>query len=56
MHRSLRWAINDLRKLFELDSARREKYLLDANHSFIRKRKLPFAQTALLILSLLKKV
>ncbi len=56
MHRSLRWAISDLRKVLQLDAAARQKYLLAPERSFTRHRKLPFAQTALLILSLLKKV
>lgn len=55
MYKSLRWALNDLRKLLQLDQAKRQKYLFHPERHFTRKRLLPFARTALLVLSLLKK-
>lgn len=37
------------------EPALRQKYLIDPNKDFTRKRKLPFSTTALIILHLLKK-
>jgi len=56
MKKPLKPILTDLRKFFILNPEKRSKYIVNPDKSFTRNRILSFEHTALLILSLLKKV
>jgi len=52
---AFRWALKDLRSFLVLDAEKRQRYLIDPQRNFTRRRSLTFERTAALVLSLLKK-